>query len=213
MRVQSPPPYSAPAPKKSKTGLIIGLVIGGVVVCCGLPIAGVVGLGMFGLKAGKGVANCAITFAKVRDAAVKYAAANDGKMPPAKNWTAELRTYIPAGGEEEKAMQSILGKTEIEGDAWGCTEGTTKTGLVYNSDAVGKKLSDLKAKDVVLFFETSKRTANAVAAYKAPDPATSPKVFDKPRGWFSIDANGDAKVNGPNGSQPINVRTRRGIGG
>ena len=75
------PPQFPGAPKKSKTGLIIGGIALAVIVCC----CGICGsLFYFGrnvIGRGIGLIECSIAIGQQRDALLGYADAHDGKLP------------------------------------------------------------------------------------------------------------------------------------
>ncbi|MGV3618354.1 MAG: hypothetical protein ACO1SV_23760 [Fimbriimonas sp.] len=188
--MESPPPYSPK--KKTSTGLIIALVIGGVVLCCVLPIGGIAGAGFWGINKIKGVATCAIGFEQIRDSVNAYAKANNGKLPTANKWMDQVRPFYAK--EVSKVEGNPFGAIPAD-SIWACTnEDGTKTGIAFNSDLSGKNLKDIQDHvATIVIFEIEKPAANAAESYKARPKATSPKMFGNPRGWFYAPLEGDIK--------------------
>ncbi|MFI5386028.1 MAG: hypothetical protein ACHQ50_07895 [Fimbriimonadales bacterium] len=177
--MEAPPPYMPPR-KKSNTGLIIGLVIGGLVLCCIAPIAVLGGLGLWGFNKVKPLIECSATMSVARDALKDYAKDHNGKLPPAENWMEEVRKYY---AQEMNADQTPF-KAMAASAVWGCDDGSGgKTGIAYNSELAGKAVDDVKGSEVVL-FEVRQATANAAQKYVAGGFSDSPKLFNEHRGWF-----------------------------
>ena len=86
------PPYM-PGPKKSKTGLIVGGIVAGVLFCCVLPIGLIGGGALYGWKKIQGTASCVFTFGDMKRAVQLYTAEHHGKLPDAEKWQDELRPY------------------------------------------------------------------------------------------------------------------------
>ncbi len=187
--MQSPPPYNGGQPKKSKTGLIIGLIIGGVVLCCVLPIGVLGGGGLYFFNANKGSIGCMASLPSMSSALDEYAAAHDGKFPNKETWQDDLRPYY-------KKLIASEGKDNpipfipAEGD-WPCKESDTKsTGFAFNTEMSGKKKSEVPPTSVVI-FEVTEVKKNNFKSYIAGDKKNSPTIVGKPRGWLYITANGE----------------------
>lgn len=200
-----PPPYM-PAPRKSNTGLIVGLIIGGVCLCCILPVGLLVGGGFWAFKNGKGIVQCSMAFQSVNRAVQKYASAHDGKLPKAESWQDDVKDYY---------RQSMLPKDQAgpfeqmpaDGD-WGCKESDgTQTGMAFNSDLSGKALSSIKDQfGTIMIFETAHPSRNQHESYKPQPFETSPLMFGKHRGWLKSSVSGQSIMTGQNGKQ-VDINT------
>lgn len=158
----APPPYYQNAPKKNRTGLIIGLVLGGIVVCCIGPLALIGGGGFLMFQKGKDLVKCALAFKMVHTSIEDYAKAHGGKLPDAAKWQDEVTSYYVANVRTHK---SDFGPFEAMDAAspWGCTDDQGRlTGMGFNSDLSGKKIDDIKEKvTTILLFEVAKASLNA----------------------------------------------------
>jgi len=189
--MEAPPPYYSPAPKKSNTGLIVGLILGGVVVCCVLPIVGLGGLGWWGLTKAKGFVQCSITFADVQRAIHSYASAHDGRLPKAATWQTDIRPFFDKEVAREAAEKNPFASQTSNGTL-GCTDGEGSfTGISLNKAVAGKKLSEITdPSDTVLVFEVPTQGTNLASDYKPQDFEASPKTFNKKRGWYIVRVDG-----------------------
>lgn len=188
--MQSPPPFHGSAPKKKNTGLIIGLIIGGVLLCCIFPVVGLGGLGLWGFNKVKSVAGCAISVGDMGKALTKYLAEHDNTFPKADTWQDELRPYYAKEWATTKKDLpfSLVGP---EG-SWHCTDSEGPgTGFAFNSELAGKKRSEANA-NVVAIFELPEVKSNFSAPYKKLDRNSSPKVMGDHRDWFVIYGNGES---------------------
>jgi hypothetical protein len=205
-----------PAPKKSKTGLIIGLVIGGVVLCCVLPIGMIAGMGVWAFNAGSGLVGCQLSVAAGADALRAYTQENGGKLPPAKTWRQALAPFLDkelsVSNEKDNPFSKSLWKS---GQAWGCNESSMQTGFAFNEAYAGKSLQSIKDQaNAVIIFEVPERKDNAVQKYKPQDFAKSPRIqiatISEPRGWYVITADGEAGAITKNGKvRSVNASTTR----
>ncbi|MDR3691299.1 MAG: hypothetical protein P4L46_18105 [Fimbriimonas sp.] len=192
--MEVPPTYLPP--RRSKNGLLIGIIVGAICLCCLLGSL-VVGGGWFAFRSVSGTAGCVITFTEMSKAMTKYESSHKGKLPKADTWQDDLRSDL---------RKSLLPKEQAgpfpqispDGD-WGCRESDgASTGLAFNSDVSGKSLDDIKdSEKTVVLFETIKPEKNQHMKYSRLDPKTSPKIFGSPRGWFFITANGDVWTDSP----------------
>jgi len=209
--MESPPPYM-PAPKKSNTGLIIGLIIGGVFLCCVLPI-GLMGGGAFWVfNKAKGIVQCGMAFQNVKNGVLKYAAAHDGKLPKAETWQDDVKRYY-AESMTPKDQAGPFEQMSPDGD-WGCKESDgTMTGIAFNSDLSGKKLDSIKDQlGTVLLFETERASHNLHEKYKPRPFETSPMMLGKHRGWLKSSVSGQNVLTDKNGREvPFNT-TMNGSG-
>lgn len=182
--MESPPSFTPPG-KKSNTGLIVGLIVGGVVLCCVLPIGLIAGGGFFAFKKVQGSITCAFAFEQIRTSVTDYADANGGKLPTASKWMDQVRPYYEKQVKSAKVEKNPFGTLPVNG-VWGCTDDTgLKTGIAFNSELSNKKLADIKDKaSTILIFEVPSAEMNRNEPYKPQPKNTSPKVFGNPRGWI-----------------------------
>jgi hypothetical protein len=183
-----------PPPKKSNTGLIIGLVIGGIFLCCILPVGALFGGGFWLFNKAKDMGTCFIAFENVKKAVVNYASAHDGKLPKADTWQDDVRdeyrkVMIP------KDQLGPLNQMPAEGD-WGCKDSNgIMSGMAFNSELSGKKIGNEVSS--VLIYETEHPSKNQHAPYKRLDPNTSPLLFGQHRGWCYVTVGGELVIDDP----------------
>lgn len=183
--METPPAYAPP--KKSNTGLIIGLVLGGIAICCVGGVA-VLGFGMFNLfKGAKPMVECMMNYGFVDQALESYQRDHSGKLPPAASWQTELAPYLDKELANMKKEAGPFKVIDPNGD-WGCTDGNTKTGMAFNTEASGMKMEDARAKETVIIFETPQSGRNLAMKYEKLDKASSPKMMGNHRGWLTIQA-------------------------
>lgn len=186
--MSTPPPFSV-APRKSKVGLWVGLILGGA-GCCFLLLLGVVGGGAwFGLKKGMPVAMCIASLSVIRDSLFDYAREHGGKLPPAASWQTAVRPYYKKNIDSQSAKGDSPFQLMSADGVWTCDR-EAKTGIAYNSDVAGKKIDKFnEGNDPVIVFEVAKPAMNAAQKYVVPKKGTGPIMFmDKRREWFSISA-------------------------
>ncbi len=197
-----------PPRKKSNTGLIIGIVIGAIVLCCIGPAA-LVGGGIFWgfSKVAKPLAECSATLQAVRDGARDYAKDHGNKLPPAENWRDEIRSYYAKDMTPEPGNPF---KAQGANETWGCDDMQGgRTLIAYNADVAGKAESDISRDDVV-FFEVKAATGDAVQKYTEQPFEMSPKIVNEPRGWFIIYMEGEPGFIGRRGQfQAFQANSRR----
>lgn len=191
---EGPPPFVPPLPQKRgmSTGtivLIVGLVVG---LPCIALIGGMVWLLTKGVGIVVPVLECSQRFEDVREAIRLYAKEHDGTLPNAATWQDDVKGYlkdIPDRMNSEGRMK--LRKLEPEG-IWGCAAGDQKwTGMAFNSELSGKKITDVKnPEQTVLVFEIPEPKRNANLPYKAPPVEKSPMVLGEHRPWFRIPVEG-----------------------
>jgi hypothetical protein len=189
-------PGAAPK-KKSNTGLVIGLIIGAVVICCIVPIGGLIGFGFLAVSQGNGMISCTISTELAAQAVRAYTQENNGKLPSGPNWQEQLWPYFEL--ESKEADDTGPFKLWTKNEAWGCDE-KTPTGFAFNSAVLGKSLSELKdQRNTVVLFETPTRKMNLVQEYKPQAFESSPEVLGgiingAQRGWFVITADGESRL-------------------
>jgi hypothetical protein len=193
--MESPPPYM-PTKKKSNTGLIIGLVLGGIAICC---IGGVALVGFFGLNFVKNtigpMAECVMNYEYVDRALKKYTAEHDGKLPSAATWQDELTPYVEKETEHDRGKTGPFKVLDPRG-TWGCGTAAEQTGMAFNESVNGKTLTDAMKNDTVVIFETKNSGRNLVEKYVDRDKSSSPKLMGKPRGWMTIQASTGFNIDG-----------------
>ena len=192
----APPPY-APR-RKSNTTTVIFVILGVCALCCILCVVFIAGAGWFAFKRSRATIACAIGFGEASEALRAYTDDHGGKLPTAERWQDELRPYfVKQQKKDEDQGVKMFGTFEADG-MWTCKDESGQgpgTGIAFNSDLSGEKLSDIKNKDTTMvLFEVPKTGMNLNMPYVELNRAESPKVFGKPRGWFYIDA--DLQVGG-----------------
>ncbi|RYG32523.1 hypothetical protein EON81_20475 [bacterium] len=200
-----------PPPKKSKTGLIIGLVVLAVLVCCGGPILFAVGGSYFVLKKGQGFLMCQASLESIQKAAKEYTA-EKGHLPTAANWESEIRPYYKAAIKEMSEGQNIIKTIPVEGPI-GCAEESGTTGFAINLEVAGKKLDAVKDKSVPLLFEVPKAGKNLAQPYKPSPFDQSPGMMgmSEKRGWYIVPIDGDPYLLGESGRKTPARSGRSGI--
>ncbi len=181
--METPPSYAPP--KKSNTGLIIGLVLGGIGICCVGGIALVLFGGLQFFKNVAPMAECMMNYSAVQKGMDEYAQANNGKLPPAATWQNDLKPYVEKSLAKLKKEAGPFKVMDVNGD-WGCTTGETKTGMAYNTEIAGKTLEDVRAKALVTVFETPQIGRNQALKFEELPRSSSPKLMGNPRGWIKI---------------------------
>lgn len=198
--METPPAYAPP--KKSNTGLIIGLVLGGIAICC---VGGVALLGFFGFRFFKDtlapMAECVMNYSVVEKAMDEYQKEHDGKLPAAAAWQTELTPYVTKALGNMKKDAGPFKLMDPNGE-WGCT-GETKTGMAFNTEAAGKKMEEVRSKDIVTVFEVKQTGRNMAMKYEELPRSESPKMMGKPRGWIKI-VGGKTHMDGQNESFDFN---------
>lgn len=190
--MESPPPYM-PAPKKSNTGLIVGLIIGGFLLCCLLPMGLIGGFGFWAFNKGKDIVACSISYEEIYGSLVDYSKEHDGKLPSAATWMDDVRPYYRKRTTTRKDERKVFGSMPVEG-AFSCNSEGVTTGMALNKDLAGKKLDEIKDRSTVLLFETDHPAENLSETYKEKTDKDSPKSFGKPRGWFYVTVGGEVET-------------------
>ncbi|HJP84128.1 MAG TPA: hypothetical protein VJ835_11565 [Fimbriimonadaceae bacterium] len=189
--METPPTYNPP--KKSNTGLIIGLVLGGIAICC---IGGVALLFFGGLQIFKQVApmaECMMNYGAVQEALTDYADANKGNLPSAAAWQDELAPFVEKRLAKLKKDSGPFKVMESNGE-WGCSSGDRKTGMAFNSKVTGKTYADARKDDEVLIFEVDQTGRNLSQPFVEQPKSTSPKIMGEHRGWITIRAAGGLEM-------------------
>jgi hypothetical protein len=206
--METPPPYIPPK-KKSNTGLIIGIVLGSVALCCILSAGVLFGGGLWLVNKAKGIGECAMSFQFAQKAMQAYAADHDGKLPNAKTWQDDIREYYKKATQKINKDQSgpIQFHPFASDGEWACVnENQPATGIAFNVELSGKKISDIKDPGTtVLLFETPTVGKNQAKKYEALDPKSSPKIFNENRGWIVMPVQGRSKMRGGSGSEDFDI--------
>ncbi|AIE87833.1 hypothetical protein [Fimbriimonas ginsengisoli] len=209
--MQPPPSYMSSPPKKKSTGLIIGLVIGGIFLCCLLPLGLLAGGGLWAFNNSKPFIGCSMAYSGVRTAVMQYAHAHKEKLPKAETWMDDVRPYYQKEYAKTSDDAGKMFKLMPPEGAWSCEDGAGgHTGMAFNKELSGKALDSIKNKDTTfMVFETPTPPSNNLSAkYEELPHATSPKIFGKPRGWFRVPVEGDVlmgKKRAPNANGNIQV--------
>jgi hypothetical protein len=186
--METPPSYAPP--KKSNTGLIIGLVLGGIAICC---VGGVALLGFAGFNFFKGtlapMAECMISYEAITESISDYADEHQGKLPPAATWQDELMPYVQKRLAKVQKEDMPFKLMDPAGE-WSCTMGDKKTGMAFNTEVDGKLLADARKDDKIVIFEIEQIGRNVSEKYVPRDKSTSPKLMGERRGWITIGADG-----------------------
>lgn len=187
--METPPVYTMNQPKKPKNTIlyIVLSLVGLTAVCCG----GVVFMMFFALKKAKNLVGCSMNFAMTLEATKKYARQHDGNLPPAKGWQDAILADFDAGGQK---VSNFFGGSDPNGNL-GCKgdQKSPDTGIAYNKDVAGKKLSDLPS-NTIIFFEVKSTERNQALKYK-PQSGMSPQfVENQPRQWLYITLGGQTPM-------------------
>lgn len=187
------PPGSGPGyapPRKSKTGLIIGILVATVLGGC-LLFCGVGGFFMYrGMQAVGPAMSCGMTFTAVNMALLQYARENEGRLPPADTWQDEIAPLVE---KKAKEMRDFPFASISLSDQWGCETGDPsipKTGIALNTEVAGKLTADLKPNEITV-FEIEAPRRNASEPYRKRDEQTSPRLMGQPRGWIAMTVDGN----------------------
>ena len=174
--------------------MIVGLIFGGIFLCCLLPIGLVAGLGLFAFGKVKDTAACGLAMGRIQRAMILYSKDHEGKLPKAATWMDDIRPYYRKAQARTKDTDKVFGSMP-DGEPFACTTDGVKTGIAFNKDLSGKKVSDIKdPMETVLVFETTNLQANLSETFKEPDFSLSPKVFGKHRGWMKATVAGNPKT-------------------
>lgn len=186
------PPQFPGAPKKSKTGLILGgLALAVVLCCCGCGGALLFfGKGFF--NKGFGMAGCSVGISQQRDALLTYAEKHGGKLPTAATWQDSIKPYVTKVKDEE-----ALGATmRVPAPTDDFCDQAAGTSIAYNTAIAGKKIDAIEDKmGTIALFEVAGKGRNRSAAWAEPPYETSPKlVGDQGRGWVRVPLKGEAAL-------------------
>lgn len=180
--MEAPPPYIPTRPKANKT-LIIILVVFGLLVCCGLPLA-LLGGGWYIFNKGKPLVPCVMGLSAASRALVAYADKN-GKYPPAEKWQEAVKEHFQFPAEMRSQMDRLGIKTPSIDEPLVCWNEEPKTGIAYNSDFAGKTKEEMaKNLEAVILFEAPEVKFNLAQKYVERPTNTAPKLMGQPRAWM-----------------------------
>jgi len=196
METQTPPPfnpqvgYGPPPQKKSSVGLIIGIILGVCALCCG-------GCLIFGISTAKKYMpfiTCTINGSVARKAIMLYVD-RTGKFPDAGTWQDEIASDFSAASETDKSNQGGPFKVWSASDDWICSPDSPQTGLAYNEDLAGKKLTDIKdTYHTMLLFEVPGSGRNLHQKFVSRPPSSWPKANGNPRPWVELTISGNTSA-------------------
>lgn len=199
--METPPTFNPPpgvAPRKSKTGCWIAGILGGLAICCGLPLL-LGGLGVWTIfKKGGNLISCAMSFAEAREAIKRYANAHGGKLPNAKSWQDDIRTYYIEVDHDPKYKGPFKSIKTFDADGiWLCTDDKKlQTGIAFNSDLSGKKLDSIDDPyRTALIFEVDHLGKNQAESYKGSPKSQGPDLMGTHREWIVLNVKGSSKSN------------------
>ena len=187
----NPPSYSPPPPKKSRPGLVIGIVIAAILVCCGGPVLLLGGGGLWAYNKFQPFLTCAISLPEARNAILAYER-EKGHFPAAETWQTDVAPYY------KRVVDSAKSKDKRGPfKAWNfdenliCTSEPSPTGIAYNEELAGKKLSDLKdPNSTYVLFEVAQTGMNLHQKFERRPKSSYPKMMDKPRPWLEVPVSG-----------------------
>ncbi len=211
--METPPPYIPPQ-KKSKTGLIIGLVVGGILLCCVLPIGLVAGGGYFMFKKASGMIECSVSMTTLRDALIDYSKDHGGKLPKADKWQDDVRSYYAKKMASKGSEAGPFTLIPAAGN-WDCKADSGPTGIAFNEKLSGKKLSDIedKSSTILLFQVPQATTPNLHMPYAPQEMDKSPKMFNEHIGWIEQPVEGAGYNRGRNGKRStMDIKTGKTSG-
>jgi hypothetical protein len=186
-----PPPYGVP--RKKNTTTVVLVILGLCAACCIIGVIVFAGAGFFAFKKMRNTIGCALGFTEAGLAMKDYAKAHDNKLPPADTWQDAIRPYYAKRIEADlkKDGSNVFGSFDPEGQ-WVCKDesGSGQTGIAFNTDLAGKSLDDIQNKSTtIVLFEVPKTGSNLNMPYTELSDSTSPRTFNTPRGWFTVNAN------------------------
>jgi hypothetical protein len=91
------PSYSGdlgPVKKKSNIGCIIGGIVAGLCLCCGIGAFALFQVGKNAMSGAGNMLGCGNTLSDYRDAMIKYAKKHNGKLPPAATWQDDVKPFL-----------------------------------------------------------------------------------------------------------------------
>jgi hypothetical protein len=208
-KMNAPPPYYAPAPRKSNVGLIVAIVVGVLAVCCVVPgvVLGFLGKSVF--DHAMGFVGCGWSIGQMRDGMVAYAKAHGGKLPAKDHWQDDISSYLKPLPPNSKGITL----PPQNGDVCDLQAGSSVT---YNEDLAGTKLNSIDdPSNTIILWETAGKGRNQHSKYSPPSVQSGPKLVGNiPRGWIQQPLSGNAYYSDQNGMQqpiPSPGSTRGGV--
>jgi len=170
-----------------------------IVVLCGVfcVIGAVFMKGFWGQLSS--TAGCMATFEMTQNAAIAYSVEHDGKLPNVATWQDDIKPYYERlykkMSTEVKDAEMLKGfLPPAPGMPLECKGDGRSTGVAFNSNVGGKKISDFKdPTKTVTFFETDQVLKNLSMPYQAMPKSKKPKLMNEDREWiiYYIEGNTD----------------------
>lgn len=176
--------------------IVLSVVLG---LCCLLLIGG----GWFLWSAAKQaipLASCSIKMQDVRTAVKMYADDNGGTLPKAETWEDDIQSQLGKVASMSSKEKNPFG-TVVPGETLGCKFDDRMTGIYFNDEVSGKKLSDVPDKfTTVLLFQAKDQKKNGHGKY---DPTSNAgiKIFGQEIGGIVVPLEGDADLVTPDGKR------------
>ena len=199
--MEAPPSFTPPVKKSGGSKIWLWILLG-FGVCCVLPVILLGGLSLWGINKFKDLGACMINIDAVTKGFDDYAAAHNGKLPPAATWQDDIKPYVAKHLDTKGKDTGPIKLMKADGE-WGCTNDSgVQYGFAYNTEVAGKVKSALK-QDEVLYFEVPHSTHNQAMKYAPQDLATGRQLFGKPFGWLFVRVSGENYLHGEKGDQPM----------
>lgn len=178
-------------------------VLGKALVFIGVGFALLCLLGVFfsvkqlqkGVEEMRPVSACMVEGTALRDALIKYANRNGGRLPSTTTWTQDAKDEFLRRRKELIALDvSLRGKEGVpwsdDDGPWGCHNGSRIQAFQYNADLAGTELKAIKnPQKTVLIFETPD-TTNGAKKYERRGDRTQPQVLGQLRDWLVMPISG-----------------------
>ncbi len=174
------PSYSGPVKKKSNVGLIVGIIVAVLFLCCGVG-----GFGLFkGFKSVLGGASpmfvCGTSMSDYRDAIIAYSKKHGGKLPPAATWEDDVQPFLT----HTKIPKILQGDRPVSTGDEVC-DATVPSEIYYNSSLAGKTLSSLDpADEQIVLFEAKGTGRNKSQKFEVQPFEASGMMIGQHRGWI-----------------------------
>lgn len=164
------------------------------------------GGGLWAFNKVKAFVTCTISITAARKAILMYER-EKGHFPDADKWQTEVAPYY------KQVMESKKGKNDRGPfKVWNfdeslvCVDEPSPTGVAYNEELAGKKLTDIKDPyNTYLLFEVANTGMNLHQKYVHRGRETYPKMMDKPRPWLELPVSGS--ISGGDSSSSMHIST------
>ena len=199
---ETPPPFQIPPPAAKATSsankacLIIVLMV--LLLCAILAVIFAVFIKGFWTQLSS-TGGCVATFEMTQESMMAYADEHNGKLPNAKTWQDDIKPYYDRlykkMAEEVKDVEMLRGFLPPAPDSpLQCDNDGQVTGVAFNSEMSGKKLSDVKSPTTtVTLFESDQTGHNLAMPYKELPKSKAPKLMNEKRDWiiYYVEGNKD----------------------